>query len=284
MVAAPARACPLPVSYPGDTAPKAQIAQWMANGASAAGLPGELPVMGALVASGLANLDHGDADAVGYFQMRLAIWNSGRYAGYPDHPELQLQWFIDQATTVRQMRIAAGGPDPAGSESTWGDWIADVLLPAAQYRGLYQLRLDDARQLIGPPCDVIQGPGAPGTQPPTADTVPPVARVSGHSSQRAVRRGAIIVTVSCPSEGCVASATATLSLPGAKRALHLTAKPRSLLAGHPGDLRLALSARLRAALRRALRAHRSIRAKIVVTVADGAGNRAVQRRVVRVIA
>jgi hypothetical protein len=32
----------------------------------------------------------------------------------------------------------------------WGDWIADVERPAEEYRGRYQLRLDEARQLLGP--------------------------------------------------------------------------------------------------------------------------------------
>jgi hypothetical protein len=36
------------------------------------------------------------------------------------------------------------GKDP----SKWGDWIADVERPAEQYRGRYQLRLDEARSLL----------------------------------------------------------------------------------------------------------------------------------------
>ena len=58
----------------------------MAGGAAAAGLPAELPVMAALVDSGLVNLSAGDSDAVGYFQMRLGIWNTGEYEGYPETP------------------------------------------------------------------------------------------------------------------------------------------------------------------------------------------------------
>ena len=42
----------------------------MAEGALKAGLPVELPVMGALVESDLTNLAYGDSDAVGFFQMR----------------------------------------------------------------------------------------------------------------------------------------------------------------------------------------------------------------------
>ena len=38
-----------PAAYPGDLAAKGAVAAWMAGGAVAAGIPGELPVMGALV-------------------------------------------------------------------------------------------------------------------------------------------------------------------------------------------------------------------------------------------
>jgi hypothetical protein len=104
--------------------------------------------MAALVESGVRNLDFGDADSVGFFQMRLSIWNQGRYAGYPDNPGLQAKWFIDNALDVKRRRIAAGdagfGKDPSG----WGEWIADVERPAEQYRGRYQLRLAEAQRLL----------------------------------------------------------------------------------------------------------------------------------------
>lgn len=104
--------------------------------------------MAALVESGLRNLNYGDADSVGFFQMRLSIWNEGEYAGYPQSAELQLKWFLDQAGDLQRKRLADGfsafGKDP----NAFGNWIADVERPAAQYRGRYQLRLDEARKLI----------------------------------------------------------------------------------------------------------------------------------------
>ena len=84
--------------------------------------------------------------------MRVAVWNQGAYAGFPDKPELQIQWFIDQATVVRAARIAAGDSAFGSDPLTFGEWIADVLRPAEQFRGRYQLRLDEARQLIEPAC------------------------------------------------------------------------------------------------------------------------------------
>ncbi len=151
-----------PGSYPGDDAPQAEIAAWMGATAQQRGLPPELPVMAALVESHLTNLDYGDADSVGFFQMRVGVWNSGDYAGYPNRPELQLKWFLDQAEAVKRQRIAAGKPvDDPGS---YGDWIADVERPAAQYRARYQLQLDDARDLLRRGAGDRQGGGNDGAQ------------------------------------------------------------------------------------------------------------------------
>jgi len=136
------------LDYPGDDASKQQYAAWLAAHAQKAGLPPELPVMAALVESGLANLNHGDADSVGFFQMRVGIWNTGAYAGYPERPELQAKWFIDNAVALKNKRIAEGYDDFGKDPSAWGNWIADVERPAEQYRGRYQLRLDEARALL----------------------------------------------------------------------------------------------------------------------------------------
>jgi cell wall-associated NlpC family hydrolase len=133
-------------TYPGDGAPREQIAAWMSAAAEKRGLPPDLPVMASLVEAGLRNLDHGDADSLGFFQMRTSVWDEGPYKGYAGRPELQVQWFLDRAEAVKQQRLAAGlsVDDP----HQYGDWIADVERPAEQYRGRYQLRLDEARALL----------------------------------------------------------------------------------------------------------------------------------------
>ena len=101
--------------------------------------------MASLVESGMRNLPGGDADSVGFFQMRVGIWNTGDYAGYPERPELQLDWFLDHAKAVKAQRVAGGLPiDP----EHYGEWIADIERPAAEYRGRYQLRLDEAQRLL----------------------------------------------------------------------------------------------------------------------------------------
>jgi hypothetical protein len=152
------------VAYPGDNASKAQLAAWMGGAAQKRGLPPELPVMAGLVESGLRNINYGDADSVGFFQMRVGTWNQGAYAGYPDKPELQLKWFLDTAEAVKKQRIASG--QPVDDPNSYGEWIADVERPAAQYRGRYQLRLEEAQGLLkqgaGSQLEPIDGAGGGG--------------------------------------------------------------------------------------------------------------------------
>ncbi len=129
--------------YPGDDASPQQIAAWMGAHAARAGLPPELPVMAALTESGLRNVPYGDRDSVGFFQMRQGIWDQGPYAGYLHRPGLQMKWFIEHALAAR-----AQAPALAQSPDSWGEWIANVEQPAAQYRFRYQLQLGAAQELL----------------------------------------------------------------------------------------------------------------------------------------
>ena len=127
--------------------------------------------MASLVESGLTNIQGGDADSVGFFQMRVGIWNQGEYAGYPKKPELQVKWFLDQAEQVKKQRVAAG--EPIDDPNSFGEWIADVERPAEQYRGRYQLKLGEANDLLGsaataPPAAAAAAP-APGAAAAAAD-------------------------------------------------------------------------------------------------------------------
>jgi cell wall-associated NlpC family hydrolase len=134
------------IAYPGDNAPKAEIAQWMGDIAQKHGLPRELPVMASLVESSLHNDNFGDRDSLGYFQMRTSIWDNGAYAGYPNDPALQVKWFIDQALAVKsQMPERHFGSNPAN----YGEWIDEIERPAEEYRGRYQLQLNAAQELLG---------------------------------------------------------------------------------------------------------------------------------------
>ncbi len=101
----------VPADYPGDDAGQEALAKWLAKRAEKAGLPPELPVMAALVESGVRNLDYGDADSMGFFQMRKSIWDRGATAGFATNPGIQAKWFVDTALAVKRQRIAAGDAD-----------------------------------------------------------------------------------------------------------------------------------------------------------------------------
>ena len=133
----------VPGGYPGDDAPKEQIAAWMAAEAKKRGLPAQLPVMAALVESNLTNVNFGDADSLGYFQMRVSIWNR-RVRRLRRRPR-------EAGRLVPRHRRTRQGPTPRRGQSItdpnqFGEWIADVERPAEQYRGRYQLKLDDSQR------------------------------------------------------------------------------------------------------------------------------------------
>ena len=285
-IAAATLAAPAPadaadcVTYPGDDASAQALAAWMAYGAELRGVPGELPVMGALVESGLKNLTYGDQDSVGFFAMRMGIWNQGEYAGYPTNPPLQLDWFLDQALAL----LAARRPTDPGygaSEQRYGEWAADILRPAQQFRDRYQLRLDEARALIGPGC-IPEGaapPPIPAPIPPP-DLIAPTARLD--RARVLARLRGVSIAVTCPAETCAASAEARISLPGAARTYRVSSRPRNLAAGTPERLTLHFGRGLRAALGRHKRRGRHARAALTITAADAAGNSTSEQRRVRI--
>src|SRR5262249_40037733 len=82
---------------------------------------------------------------------------------FPDKPELQLKWFLDTAEQVKKQREASG--QSTTDPNQFGNWIADVERPAEQYRGRYQLKLDQANGLLG-----SSGGSAPAAVPTIATT------------------------------------------------------------------------------------------------------------------
>jgi hypothetical protein len=279
---AQAGACP-PPPYPGDAASREAIAHWMAYNAALVALPRELPVMAALVESELTNLQTPGSDSQGFFQMRLSIWGAGPYAGFPQRPDLQLQWFVDQAAQVRQARIAAGAPDPAAAEASWGDWVADVERPAESLRGRYALRLPDARALIGAACAPAPAPGAVVAPVAAAtDTTPPATTAGGHRRQRALHRGAIVIDVGCPAEDCSAAGFATLRLPRARRPPLILSRRVTIAAGTRRLLRFELRGQVRRRVRKALRERAAVAVTVRIRVSDLAGNATPRTSTVRI--
>jgi hypothetical protein len=266
------------VTYPGDDAPKSTLAAWMAYGASARGVPGELPVMAALVESNMTNLAAGDSDTAGYFQMRTSIWNRGAYAGYPTNPQLQLNWFVDTALQVLASRRATD-PSYGADETRYGEWVADVERPAQQYRYRYQLRLGDARALIGAGCLADGAPVPPPPPSETTDATPPDLELARARPLRRLK--GLAVGVECPGEGCTVAVSARIVLPGAARVYRLSAAPQPLAAGQRATVSLRFGPRLRTALAKRRGLGRHTRAQVRVRASDAAGNASVERRRVR---
>ncbi len=257
-----------PVPYPGNSASSEQYANWMANGTRALGLPGELPVMAALVESGLRNLNYGDADSVGFFQMRTSIWNKGIYKGYLKNPDLQLQWFTDTATSVRAYWVKNKKGDPAASSSSYGEWIADVERPASQYRGRYQPRLAEARKLIAATCPGLQG----------INVTAPIASLSFKRRQHPGRSGRISVGVKCKNLPCNTSVSAVFRLPGHRGSRKVSSDTTMLAAGQRGKVLVPISSRLKKRLRSSLRGGRTTRARLRIAITGSSGAQTVYVR------
>lgn len=149
--------------YPGDNASKEDLAAWMASNAIKRGIPPLLPVMAALTESHLTNLPGGDRDSKGFFQMRTSVWDTGQYAGYGTDPELQIQWFLDQAVATKGDHPVAAQPD-AGAEKL-GTWCADIERPQEEYRGRYQTHWAEAKNYIQHL--LIEGSGGAAVTPTT---------------------------------------------------------------------------------------------------------------------
>ena len=246
---------PCPALYPGDDAAKERLARWMARAAAERGLPHELPVMAAIAESGLRNL-RGESYH-GFFGMHESL-NAGEYRGFPRNPQLQVKWFLDSASSVRQRRVAEGRPDPAKDEQAFGTWIADVERPAPENRSGYQPHLAEAAKLIAGKC----------AAPVSDDTTPPRLLTRIAARQHPVAAGGIAVSARCPDQDCLVGATASVG--GRTRqaaAREPVARGYTVLAtAVPRDAR------------RALRAGRSVRARVTVFAADAAANVSTRRR------
>jgi hypothetical protein len=257
---APDFSVPCPALYPGDSAPKERIARWMARRAAERGLPHELPVMAALAESGLRNL-RGESYH-GFFGMHDSL-NSGEYRGFPRNPELQVKWFIDTASLVRQRRVAELDPDPAADAHAYGSWIADVERPTPQNRTGYQPHLEEARRLVADKCEA----------PAHDDVEPPRLLVRIAARQHPLAAGGVVLSVRCPNQDCLVGASASVG-----------EHTRRAAAREPGASGYSvISVAVPRAARRALRTGHVVRAQVAVCAADSAGNPATRRYPVRLL-
>ena len=171
-VDAAAVAAAAPDAYPGDSAPREQIAAWMAGQAR------EARAAAAAAADGLAGRV-GDEEPQ-LRRRRLASGSSrcasgsGTRAPTPATPRSPS--CRSSGSSIRPRRSSASG-SPRASRSTdpnqFGEWIADVERPAAQYRGRYQTKLEEANGLLASRARAAAPPRA--VAPPRRSSPPAAA-------------------------------------------------------------------------------------------------------------
>ena len=99
---------------------------------------------------------------------------------------------------------------------------------------------------------------------------------------RSVKRGRVVVELSCPTEACKATAAGRVLVPGAARAFSLRPATAQIQKGNRATLVLRLSKKAWRMARRALRANRTVRIRVDLTVTDSAGNATTARRTINV--
>ena len=123
------------------------------------------------------------------------------------------------------------------------------------------------------PCD-------PNGIPP--DTVAPGIALHASRRQRVLRRHGLRLVVAAGEDAKV-TVRGTIALPHGPRVIRFRRLARSLAAHTPAAMRLRLTERGRARLRRALRGRRTLRGRIVVVATDAAGNARRETRRIRVV-
>jgi hypothetical protein len=127
--------------------------------------------------------------------------------------------------------------------------------------------------------------GCPAPRPtnpsnPPGDTTPPGCALGGSTKQTLGK--SLSISVRATTEDVWATATGTVSVPGAARSYKLgPVKNRFVARGKKVTLKLKLSSRARKAIKRALRTHSTLKAKLTVRLRDGAGNVTTRKRTVK---
>ena len=125
-----------------------------------------------------------------------------------------------------------------------------------------------------PPTQPPPGAPAPGSgTSPAPDLTPPLLALGGARVQNVVRQRAVIVKVQTD-ESATLTATGTVSVPAAAGLVRLRKATATTSGGRFVGLRLRLSRRGLAAVKRGLAVRRRLRASVRVTATDAAGNRA----------
>jgi glucose/arabinose dehydrogenase len=124
-------------------------------------------------------------------------------------------------------------------------------------------------------------PPAPCPEPGTADTTAPVAKLSRARSQRVLRQKGFVVAVTC-NEACGFTATGKMRVSGSRTRYGLKRSSKLANAGQRVRVRLALSKKGTATLRRTLARRRRASATVTILARDASGNQAARKVSIRV--
>ncbi len=124
------------------------------------------------------------------------------------------------------------------------------------------------------------GPGGPGPPAPvSADKVKPALKLGGQTTQKVLRKRAVVVAVEV-NEASTVVAAGTVAVPGASKVIRLKKASKQLAAGAQAKLKLKLPKQAPRAFRRAFDRGRRLTAKVTVTAKDAAGNtRSAKRKI-----
>jgi hypothetical protein len=115
--------------------------------------------------------------------------------------------------------------------------------------------------------------GAGNVSAGAVDKSAPNAHLAGKKTEKLDSAVEVLVDCSASKEDCFASATGTLTTPGASKTFRLKGvKAKRIAAGKRATLKLKLPEKALRAGKRARRRHKKVKAKIRVTVKDAAGN------------
>ena len=186
---------------------------------------------------------------------------NGRYV-YGDNCPVQMRSAVlarpratdDKPLGVNVERVAGFGEDTCGH----------VYLSSLN-GGIYRLDGD------APPTPCTDG---------SADAKPPGLTISRARSQRVLRQRGFIVSVRCD-EPCGFTASGTMRVSGSKKRYGLRRSSKLATAGKRVRVRLALSKKGTAVLRRTLARRRRASATVTVSARDGAGNQTARKVAIR---
>jgi hypothetical protein len=236
-------------SGPSMATPRAQ------HTATMLGSSGFLPPMTLVVAGG--STPTGPSADVELFDTASGQWSGGRPMTLPR------LWHTDAVVDGKVLAIGGYSPGPGIVRGTATVERYPVELPTAP----------------PPPPPGLPGPAVT-TPPPGPDTRAPDATLARATTQKL--GPTVGVTVACgAAEECIVSAKGSLSVPGAARSYALKAARKRLAAGRRAAMKLKLPSKGRSAASRALRRRKKVKATVLVTVADAAGNKRTLKQTIR---